>query len=134
MTAIYNTATVCPYINQACASNDENRLTLDPDITERFAVSRDYDELEYLWVQWHKESGAKMRSAYEDYVNMMNRLAKGNGFTDAAEYWKDDFEDPDFEEHMDDLWQKVKPLYDELHTYMRYKLIEIYGKHYSIGK
>lgn len=134
MTTIYNTATVCPYTNQGCASNDTNRLTLDPDISERFAVSRDYDELEYLWLKWHDESGAKMRSTYEDYVDMMNLVGKKNGFEDAAEYWKGDFEDPDFEQNMDDLWLNVKPLYDELHTYMRYKLRGIYGKIYSIVK
>ncbi|XP_055323783.1 angiotensin-converting enzyme-like isoform X1 [Sitodiplosis mosellana] len=127
MTTNYNTATVCPYSNQLCESNDTNRLALDPEISNRFAISRDYDELKYLWVSWHNESGRKIRSAYTDYVGMMNEVAKGNGFNDAAEYWKNDFEDPDFEQHIDDLWLKVKSLYDELHTYMRYKLLGIYG-------
>lgn len=48
MTSIYNTATVCPYTKQNCSDDDPTRLTLDPDISGRFAESRDYDELEYL--------------------------------------------------------------------------------------
>lgn len=129
MSSIYNSATVCPYTNQTCADDDPNRLALDPDISERFAVSRDYDELKYLWVKWRDESGRKMRVNYGDYVELMNKVAVGNNFKDAAEYWQEDFEDSQFQQHMDELWEKVKPLYEELHTYMRYKLIAIYGKY-----
>lgn len=128
MATIYNAATVCPYKDQQCAENAKNRLTLDPDITERFANSRNFDELQYLWVAWRNATGQKMRDTYKDYVELENEVARGNGFKDGAEYWMDDFEDPKFEENMDALWEQVKPLYDELHTYMRYKLLGIYGK------
>lgn len=127
MTAIYNTATVCPFDQQDCAETAKNRLTLDPEITERFAKSRNFHELEYLWAKWHEQSGKLMRDDYEVYVNLMNKMAAGNNFSNAADYWKDDFEVDNFEEIIDNLWQTVKPLYDELHTYMRYKLISIYG-------
>lgn len=128
MTTIYNSATVCPYKNQNCAKDDPNRLTLDPHISERFAVSRDYDELKYLWIKWHEASGQKIKTSYQDYVTLMNEVGKGNGYKNAAEYWKGEFEDQQFEEHVDALWEKVKPLYNELHTYMRLKLLNIYGK------
>lgn len=128
MTTIYNSATVCPYRNQTCEKNDPNRLSLDPEISERFAKSRDFDELKYLWKAWRDESGQKMRDLYEDYVILLNEVGRGNGFINAAEWWKNDFEDPLFEENVDELWLKVKPLYDELHTYMRFKLLGIYGK------
>lgn len=130
MTEIYNSATVCPFEEQNCAENAKNRLTLDPEITERFAKSKNFHELQYLWTEWHKMSGKLMRNDYEVYVNLMNKMAIGNGFANAAEYWKDDFEVDNFEEIIDNLWQKVKPLYDDLHTYMRYKLISIYGNFY----
>lgn len=129
MTTIYNSATVCPYKNQNCADNDPNRLSLDPEISERFAKSRDFDELKYLWKAWRDESGRKMKPSYQDYVTITNEVGVGNGFKDAAEWWQNDFEDPKFEEHIDELWLKVKPLYDELHTYMRLKLLSIYGKY-----
>lgn len=127
MTAIYNTATVCPFEEQNCAENAKNRLTLDPEIAERFAKSRNFHELQYLWAEWHEHSGKLMRNDYEVYVNLMNKMATGNNFSNAADYWKDDFEVDNFEEIIDNLWQTVKPLYDDLHTYMRYKLISIYG-------
>lgn len=127
MSSIYNKATVCPFKQQNCSENSPDRLTLDPHITERFAVSRDFDELQYLWKQWHDASGKLMRSQYHVYVELMNKVAIGNKFKDAAEYWKNDFETENFDQVIDKLWLDVKPLYDELHTYMRFKLIEIYG-------
>lgn len=126
MTNVYNSATVCPYKNENCESSE--RLTLDPDIEKLLSKSRDYDELKYLWVQWRNETGRKMKDKYPIYVDLMNKVGTGNGFKDAAEYWKDQFEDPEFEEHLDNLWKQVEPLYDDLHTYMRYKLYKIYGK------
>lgn len=132
MTAIYNTATVCPFTEQNCAENAKNRLTLDPEITERFAESRNFDELQYLWAKWHEHSGKLMRADYEVYVNLMNKMATGNNFSNAADYWKDEFEVDNFEEIIDNLWHTVKPLYDDLHTYMRYKLISIYGNFFLL--
>lgn len=69
-----------------------------------------------------------MRTDYINYVDLMNEIGKGNGFENAADYWKSSFEDPKFEEKVDALWTKVKPLYNALHSYMRYKLMDIYGK------
>lgn len=121
-------ATVCPFEEQNCTKTSEKRLTLDPHITERFAKSRNFDELKYLWQAWRDESGKLMSSDYMAYVELMNEVATKNDYADASDYWKADFEEPEFERIVDELWLKVKPLYDELHTYMRYKLISIYGK------
>lgn len=132
MKAVYNAATVCPFEEQNCAENAKNRLMLDPEITERFAKSRNFDELQYLWVVWREKTGKLMRDNYKLYVNLTNKVATGNGYANAAEYWKDDFEVNGFEEIIDSLWSKVKPLYDDLHSYMRYKLISIYGNNFYL--
>lgn len=128
MSSVYNTATVCPFEDQNCSKNAKNRLTLDPDIQKHMAQSRNFDELKYYWSQWRSASGKLMRKDYENYVDVMNEMGKGNGFANAADFWKSSFEDSKFEEKIDALWSKVKPLYDALHSYMRYKLIDIYGK------
>lgn len=127
MSSVYNKATICPYDRQNCDDSDKDRLTLDPDITERMAHSRDFDELKYMWTQWHDSTGRFMRSDYKNYVQLLNEVAVGNNYANAAEHWKHSFEDPKFEENIDKLWLQIKPLYDALHTYMRYKLIAIYG-------
>lgn len=128
MSTVYNKATVCPYEDQSCSNNATNRLALDPEISERLAMSRDPAELEYLWNEWHEQTGKLMRQDFKEYVELMNAIGVGNGYTDAAAYWQDEFEDSNFGENIEKLWADVQPLYDELFTYMRYKLIEIYGK------
>lgn len=128
MSATYNKATICPYDRKDCGDSDKDRLSLDPEITDRMAKSRDFEELKYLWTAWHDASGKHMRNDYVEYVKLINEIAVGNGYRDGAEYWKSNFEDPNFEENIDNLWLQIKPLYEALHTYMRYKLIAIYGK------
>lgn len=95
---------------------------------DRFAKSRNSDELEYLWTEWHQKSGQPMRQNYIHYVNSMNHIANLNGYDNAADEWKSDYEDDEFAENIDRLWSEVEPLYDLMHTYMKYKLFEIYGK------
>lgn len=130
MTSSYSSATICPYKKQNCTKDE--LLTLDPHISDRFAKSRNYDELLDLWKKWHDASGKLMRTQYVDYVEKINQVAKMNNFTDAAKYWQSLFEIDEFEKTVDDLWLEVKPLYDELHKYIRFKLIRIYGE-FRIG-
>lgn len=41
--------------------------------------------------------------------------------------WRSRYEDNALIENVDKLWEEVKPLYDELHKYVRYQMIKIYG-------
>lgn len=127
MSNVYNTAKVCPFSNQNCNKSTEG-LTLDPDISQLFAESRDFDELKYFWTEWHEISGKPVRKDYINYVESMNHIAELNGHKNAADAWKSEYEDDEFEEKIDRLWSELEPLYDVLHTYMKYKLFEIYGK------
>lgn len=47
--------------------------------------------------------------------------------SDAGKMWLEAYEDPNFVAKVDAAWNEVEPLYDELHTYVRRKLKEIYG-------
>lgn len=49
-------------------------------------------------------------------------------FTDNAEYWLKDYESPDFRDQVARLWDQVRPLYLQLHAYVRRKLRETYGE------
>lgn len=42
--------------------------------------------------------------------------------------WREWYEDDDFVKNVDKMWDEVKPLYDELQTYVRKKLLKIYDK------
>ena len=56
------------------------------------------------------------------------------GYKDSAEAWRAPYVEPsfnytdaDFLEDADRLWNQMKPLYQELHAYIRFKLNELYG-------
>ena len=92
--------------------------------------SRDYDELLWAWKGWHEASGKKMRSIFAQTVEIQNKGARENNYADLSEYWIGDFEDKDFEQHAAELFEQIKPLYQEIHKYVKGKLDSVYGKHY----
>ena len=104
---------------------------MDPDLTKVLKDSRDYDELLWAWKGWHDETGPKMRSIYAKTVEINNNGARENGYKDLSERWIEDYEDDEFEKKFDDLFNEIKPLYQQLHAYVRRKLNGFYGKHYT---
>ncbi|XP_014300060.1 angiotensin-converting enzyme isoform X2 [Microplitis demolitor] len=122
MLAIYNSATIC-------AHNDPFRcgLRLYPEISKLMAKSRDWDELQWVWVEWRRRSGSQIRDLYSQLVFLNNEVARLNNFTDAADYWMFPYESPDFQQELDEVWESVRPLYEELHAYVRKKLRDLYG-------
>ena len=46
-----------------------------------------------------------------------------------AEWWQSEYEVPDFEQQLAKLWEDVKPLYQQLHAYVRKRLRDKYGDH-----
>lgn len=132
MDSAYQLAEICPYDNQNCDSSTQ-KWTLDPEMESVMATSSDYDELAYVWKRWRDESGNKMRVDYKQYVDYVNKAAKLNGYTDYGELWRARYDDSELRGTLDRLWKEVEPLYNELHTYVRYKLLDIYGDRMDRG-
>ncbi len=103
-------------------------LTLG-DLDKTMSTSRNYDELLEAWNGWHKIS-PPMREKYTRYVDLGNKGAREIGFADMGALWRSGYDMPPeaFEADLERLWQQVKPLYDELHCYVRAKLVKKYGK------
>nr|XP_042898207.1 angiotensin-converting enzyme [Parasteatoda tepidariorum] len=114
MEEIYGKAKVCSYLStflQPCT------LELDPDISEIMKESRNYQELKHFWTQWRDETGRKMRGDYLRYIDLNNE----NGYSNTQ------FE---VDEDYFLMWETLKPLYRELHAYVRRKLIGKYSESY----
>lgn len=131
MTRVYNTAKICPFNNQNCNITAEG-LALDSDITNLMGDSRNYDELLYTWLAWHNNTGKLMWENYKRYVPLLNQAGKENSLADAKQMWQAKYEEPNFEDKIDQLWEEVESLYDELHTYIKYRLRYIYGQYLII--
>jgi peptidyl-dipeptidase A len=98
------------------------------DITKIMAESRDPQRLLEVWNGWHTV-GAPMRQNYQRYAELANKGAQEIGFADTGALWRAKFDmTPDeFAKEVDRLWMQVKPLYESLHAYVRWKLREKYG-------
>lgn len=87
-----------------------------------------YEQLLEAWTGWH--SIAKpMRSDYQRFVELMNAGATDLGYPDVGTLWRSAYDMPadDFYAETDRLWGQVKPLYDDLHCYVRSELHEKWG-------
>lgn len=99
------------------------------DIEEAMGLVRDPAKLSEMWTSWHDQVGAPMRDNYARLVQIANEGARELGYTDVGAMWRSGYDMPadDFTREMDRLWLQVKPLYDQLHCYVRAKLHERYG-------
>ncbi|XP_042221531.1 angiotensin-converting enzyme-like isoform X2 [Homarus americanus] len=102
--------------------------SLEPDLTNIMATSRDPEELRYVWRAWREAAGKPLRQKYLRFVELANEAARLNGYDDAGEYWRSDYETDNFREQLKELWDKLRPLYEQLHAYVRTKLREKYGE------
>lgn len=81
------------------------------------------------WVRWRSISPA-MRPLYERLVVLGNQGASEIGFANLSDLWKSryDMTTEAFETDTEKLWGQVKPLYEDLHCYVRGRLSKKYGK------
>jgi peptidyl-dipeptidase A len=102
-------------------------LNID-DITKIMATSRDAGRLRDVWEGWHTIS-PPMRADYARFVTLSNTGARELGFADTGAMWRAKYDMPpdDFAKELDRLWVQVRPLYLQLHAYVRLKLRQKYG-------
>ncbi len=91
--------------------------------------SRDPKALLEAWQGWHAV-GRQIRPLYERFVVLANEGARDNGFADLGALWRSayDMTPEELERETDRIWGQVKPLYDDLHCYVRAGLQRKYGK------
>ncbi|XP_054240174.1 angiotensin-converting enzyme 2 [Indicator indicator] len=133
MSTIYSTRTVCR------ASSPSECLLLEPGLDRIMADSWDYHERLWAWEGWRAEVGRMMRPLYEEYVELENEVAKLNGYSDYGDYWRANYQADHPQEYsynreqlMEDVertFEQIKPLYQQLHAYVRHRLGQLYGPH-----
>ena len=122
MSTIYSMAKVFEY------GSMEKEFSLEPELTEILAKSRNAEELQYYWELWREVSGKKIKEMYKQYVNLYNEAALLNGYEDASMMLVDPYDSDTFQEEMEETWLGLKPLYEQLHAYVRNKLHDFYGE------
>jgi peptidyl-dipeptidase A len=99
------------------------------EMTAIMATSRNYDELLEMWQGWRTISPA-MKPLYIRQAELGNEGARGLGYADLGTMWRSNYDMPadDFAKELDRLWGQIKPLYDDLHCYVRTELGKTYGE------
>ena len=102
-------------------------ITLD-DAEDLMRTVHDPADLRALWEGWHSIA-PPMKDDYAKLVALANEGSRYLGYHDTGVLWRSWYDMPPdaFAAKMDALWDQVKPLYDNLHCYVRTKLNEKYG-------
>jgi peptidyl-dipeptidase A len=97
-------------------------------VTRVLANSRNEPELRREWEGWHTIS-PPMKKDYARFAELSNTGSKELGFADTGAMWRSKYDMPPdaFGKELDRLWDQVRPLYLELHAYVRMKLRQKYG-------
>lgn len=127
MEGMYGAGTYCP------TPDDPSTCKQIGELSSVLATSRDYDAQLEAWAGWHSIS-IPMREDYRRFVELVNEGARELGFADAGEMWRAGYDmDPaDFRDETDRLWGQVRPLYEQLHCYVRGELEKKYGEKGSV--
>lgn len=51
---------------------------LNSDLNLIMARSRDWDELQHVWIEWHRKTGQKIKELYVQLVDLSNYAAQLN--------------------------------------------------------
>jgi peptidyl-dipeptidase A len=81
-----------------------------------------------VWTKWN-DYAAQMKGDYARMVEIGNEGARELGYADMGALWRSNYDmsPEEFEAEVDRLWGQVKPLYDQLHCFVRAELNEKYG-------
>ena len=120
MEANYGAGKWCRAENDCLNLTDIEKIINDPAQTPEARAA--------AWKGWH-ETSRGIRKDYQRFVEIVNQGAKEMGFADAGEVWRGGYDMPpaEFAAETERLWGQVKPLYDELHCFVRGKLNAKYG-------
>ncbi|XP_055331231.1 angiotensin-converting enzyme-like [Paramacrobiotus metropolitanus] len=145
MNTVYNTATICFNATRSVETLEsltksgcpkELQTAVEP-VLNKYAENAwdDPAKRKYLWKSWRDASGKQLRDNYTRYIDLKNKAARLSGYPDAGALWRAhyvvdslNYTDAVFLTELDDLWQQIRPLYLQLFTYVRRKLIQHFPK------
>lgn len=111
-----------------CGADGKARCRDLQELSDVMDKSRNYDELLDAWQGWHTISRV-MRPMYARLVELGNEGAREIDFNNMGDLWRSSYDmtPAEFEKETNRLWQQLKPLYEQLHCYVRARLVNTYG-------
>ncbi|XP_072179538.1 angiotensin-converting enzyme-like [Diadema setosum] len=125
MSKIYSSSEICrPNKPSEC-------LRKAPGLEVIMSTSTDWDELVWAWKGFRDVVGVANKPLYERYVEIINEGARANGYKDQGHYWRAQYGE-DIEDKVQELYEAILPLYQQLHAYVRRRLHEVYGDNIDV--
>ncbi|ETN83508.1 dipeptidyl carboxydipeptidase family protein [Necator americanus] len=111
------------------------------DLESIFRNEKDAARLSHLWISYLTEL-AREKPTYQKLIELSNKGAKANGFSDGGAMWRSAFDlsgknTPkviDLNAQIENIYTKIEPLYKQLHAYMRRQIAGIYGNPTGLSK
>ncbi|GAC1624456.1 MAG: M2 family metallopeptidase [Nevskia sp.] len=121
MDGAYGAGKYCPPGKSECLTLDDLEKIIDD-------PARSPAERTEAWAGWHGV-GRGIRKDYVRFAELANQGASELGFHDLGDLWRAgyDMKSEDFNAETERLWGQVKPLYEQLHCYVRTRLNAKYG-------
>ena len=129
MANIYSTARVRfnnSIIKSTNVSSEISYLSLDKHLTAIMSSSTNSKELLYAWKGWRDAVGPQLKKHYTEYVKLSNFGAREHKFEDAGDYKRKVYEVDNLQNIAELFWNELQPFYEEVHAYVRHRLIHIY--------
>jgi peptidyl-dipeptidase A len=96
------------------------------EVLDLVASSQNHDELVAVWAAWF-DTAVAYKELYPNVVDLANKAAVSKGYQDACEDWFAELGIDNLKELVDSLYLQIKPLYEQLHAYVRRALRNEYG-------
>ncbi len=92
-------------------------------------TSRNPEEMKAAWLGWHNAFDSQ-KPLYQEFVSLANEGSRDIGFKDLSEVWLAGYDasSEEIRAQVNELWEELKPLYEQLHCYVRAKLAQTYGE------
>ncbi|XP_034316838.2 angiotensin-converting enzyme [Magallana gigas] len=90
--------------------------------------SRDSEELMTVWEGWRHVTGSDIRKQFTNLTTYLNKAVQYNGHTDVADWWGKQYEMAYFRNEIARLFRELQPLYQEIHAYVRKRLLMLHGR------
>ncbi|HVY86332.1 MAG TPA: M2 family metallopeptidase [Caulobacterales bacterium] len=104
-----------------------HQVPLD-DLEGMMGTERNPARLQEIWTKWH-DTATPIRDDYAHMVEIANQGARDLGFADVGQMWLSNYDMPpdQMAAEVERLWSQLRPLYTQLHCYVRMRLNQRYG-------
>lgn len=111
--------------------HDPNENITLTEVKDHIAKILSPAELKHYWIELRQILKPWYKEKFKIYIELLDRAAKLNGFENIVHSVTENYEIENYFNLVTEIYQSIKPLYVQLHAYVRYRLKLIYQAYIS---